>query len=199
MAQHVLIYYHVPSDHDDMIIPNAFAMALPEGSRELKLKQLRKSFPLPGTYHFRFKMKWEGDGKCVWMDITNGESVIPKYEDNIVAKVLRLSWLDTAQPSGQPAAAGSKAAQPQRAVGTRSPAPPSQITTTPTNQGNLLGDLAGSPSNAKAAAHSPPSASSGIDDLFGGQQNNLVTPSTQKSAKSAAQGGLHSGLDDLFG
>ena len=59
-----LIYYHIPTDMDESAAPNAFPLA--KNRAEIKLKDIRAKFPLPGTYHFRFKLKW-GDGSAVFL------------------------------------------------------------------------------------------------------------------------------------
>mmetsp|Transcript_65346 Transcript_65346/g.156223 ORF Transcript_65346/g.156223 Transcript_65346/m.156223 type:complete len:159 (+) Transcript_65346:107-583(+) len=96
----VLIHYHIPGDGDDADTPNVFPVMKAGGP--VVLHDIRSKFPLPGTYHFRFKMKW-GDVAAMWMDVTNEESQVPLFDGKIVAKVVRLSW-DVAQatPNGRP-------------------------------------------------------------------------------------------------
>merc|ERR1719258_820167 len=85
----ILIYYHVPGDGDEADPPNAFPVLKAGG--QVKLQDIRTKFPLPGSYHFRFKMKF-GETSCVWMDVTNEESQVPMYDGKVVAKVTRVSW-----------------------------------------------------------------------------------------------------------
>ena len=47
--------------------------------------QVRAAFPLPGQYHFRFKVKH--DASYVWMDITSEDAVVPNTQGRIVMKV----------------------------------------------------------------------------------------------------------------
>eukprot|EP00438_Fugacium_kawagutii_P005751 Skav227239 [mRNA] locus=scaffold2789:107509:108409:- [translate_table: standard] len=65
----------------------------------VKLKDVKATFPLPGQYHFRFKMKWESG--AVWMDVTNEESMVPTFEDKVIAKVLRVNWGKKKQSNSQ--------------------------------------------------------------------------------------------------
>ena len=51
-----IIYYHLPSDNDDGSFPNAFP--IPKNQADIKLKDIKEKFPLPGTYHFRFKVSF---------------------------------------------------------------------------------------------------------------------------------------------
>mmetsp|Transcript_13456 Transcript_13456/g.30509 ORF Transcript_13456/g.30509 Transcript_13456/m.30509 type:complete len:156 (-) Transcript_13456:40-507(-) len=85
----VLIHYHIPGDGDEADIPNVFPVMKAGGP--VVLQDIRSKFPLPGTYHFRFKMKF-GDVAAMWMDVTNEESQVPLFDGKIVAKVVRLSW-----------------------------------------------------------------------------------------------------------
>merc|ERR1712232_102980 len=79
-----------------------------------QLRDIRARFPLPGTYHFRFKMRYEQN--AIWMDVTNEDSQVPMYEEKIFCKVLRLSWTDAApgKSAAQPAAPSQPAQQPQQ-------------------------------------------------------------------------------------
>eukprot|EP00421_Protoceratium_reticulatum_P031103 CAMPEP_0168473180 /NCGR_PEP_ID=MMETSP0228-20121227/60189_1 /TAXON_ID=133427 /ORGANISM="Protoceratium reticulatum, Strain CCCM 535 (=CCMP 1889)" /LENGTH=62 /DNA_ID=CAMNT_0008489161 /DNA_START=48 /DNA_END=232 /DNA_ORIENTATION=- len=56
-AAPVWVYYWVPTDNDDEEHPNVFDV-LPSGP-SVRLRDVRARFPLPGLYHFRFRMRWE--------------------------------------------------------------------------------------------------------------------------------------------
>eukprot|EP00929_Paragymnodinium_shiwhaense_P016423 TRINITY_DN124753_c0_g1_i1.p1 TRINITY_DN124753_c0_g1~~TRINITY_DN124753_c0_g1_i1.p1 ORF type:complete len:193 (+),score=48.07 TRINITY_DN124753_c0_g1_i1:94-672(+) len=126
----VLVLYHVPSDQDEADIPNAFPV-LAKGHEGVKLQDVRAKFPLPGTYHFRFKMKW-GESAGVWMDVTNEDSPVPMWNGQVIAKVTRISWDKVALPkpgSATAAAApknGAARAPPQAAA-----PPPAQAAAAP--------------------------------------------------------------------
>ena len=52
--------YFIPSDGDDPAHPNVFQ--LPSGlvsSGEVRCADVKRHFPLPGRYHFRFKKKFK--------------------------------------------------------------------------------------------------------------------------------------------
>jgi hypothetical protein len=83
------VCYHIPSDRDDEEHPNAFA--IPKPAEEVTLRDIRQAFPVPGDYHFRFKVKMETGS--YWIDFTEGNSCVPTWGSRrIIAKVLRLSW-----------------------------------------------------------------------------------------------------------
>lgn len=60
-----LIQYYIPEDKDDPDSPNIFA--IPQNKTNLKLCHIYESFPLKGTYIFRFK--YAHDGFTVWLDL----------------------------------------------------------------------------------------------------------------------------------
>ena len=87
-----LVYYHIPSDRDDADHPNGFY--IPKNPEEITLSDIRREFPLPGEYHFRFRVA-TGSGD-IWMDHTDERgSVAFLNGKKIVLKVLRLSWTKT--------------------------------------------------------------------------------------------------------
>jgi len=80
------VCYHIPTDRDEPDHPNAFV--IPMHANEITLGDVKQTFPLPGNYHFRFKV--EGG---FWMDCTDECTHVPLFAGKrIVAKVLRLSW-----------------------------------------------------------------------------------------------------------
>mmetsp|Transcript_64152 Transcript_64152/g.128820 ORF Transcript_64152/g.128820 Transcript_64152/m.128820 type:complete len:187 (-) Transcript_64152:98-658(-) len=107
----VLIYYYIPEDKDEADIPNAFPVLKPGG--EIRLRDIRAKFPLPGKYHFRFKMRLGDTSSALWMDVTNEDSQVPMFDGKIVAKVTRLSWGQAASsslPAQSPSAPAAEAA-----------------------------------------------------------------------------------------
>merc|ERR1719270_1854057 len=130
-ARPVLVYYHILEDKDDAETPNAFPL-LPMGGG-VKLQDIRAKFPLPGQYHFRFKMRLSEASPLLWMDMTNEDSQVPLLDGKIVAKVTRISWerrVETTPAQAVPASAVNRvpAPSPTRAapVDTRGRAPQQQ-------------------------------------------------------------------------
>mmetsp|Transcript_138866 Transcript_138866/g.252770 ORF Transcript_138866/g.252770 Transcript_138866/m.252770 type:complete len:180 (+) Transcript_138866:106-645(+) len=172
LAQPTLVYYYIPGDDDEVEHPNAFTVS--SRGNGVKLKDIRAHFPLPGAYHFRFKMKW--DTASVWMDVTNEDSSVPIFEEKIIAKVLRLSW----DPNSSPGTKGPSAAS----TGPPAPAPPPEIGVQPGSQ-------------PKAAKKPPPPQE--VDMLnFGDVPTSGGYPAPQaKAAPNSAIGGGPGKKDDF--
>mmetsp|Transcript_56565 Transcript_56565/g.148796 ORF Transcript_56565/g.148796 Transcript_56565/m.148796 type:complete len:152 (-) Transcript_56565:4-459(-) len=147
-ARPILIFYHIPSDGDEADSPNAFPIVKPGGA--VQLKDVRAKFPLPGTYTFRFKMKF-GEGSSVWMDVTEEDERVPLFDGKVVAKVTRVEW---------GAKKGAAPAQPAAAA-----PPPVQQRPQVVPDAISFGDGRAAPSRAP-----PPAPQGGKDDfdmLFG--------------------------------
>lgn len=83
------VYYHIPADHDDPEHPNVFQIN--KQPNEIRLKDVKHRFPLPGVYHFRFKLE-DKPSSYVWVDVNTDESKLPFFKDKVIAKVLRIAW-----------------------------------------------------------------------------------------------------------
>ena len=83
-----MIYYTIPEDFDDFEQPNAFGIGKPIA--EIKLSDIKRLFPIEGTYHFRFK--YVSNKNTLWMDLKDDQSIAIAYQNNIVMKVTRSSW-----------------------------------------------------------------------------------------------------------
>ena len=80
------VCYHLPSDRDDPEHPNMFSIP----KNEITLGDLKRTFPLPGEYHFRAKIKFENSS--FWKDLVDDSQIVPSYAGRVVVKVLRISW-----------------------------------------------------------------------------------------------------------
>eukprot|EP01068_Selenidium_serpulae_P009850 Selendium_serpulae@DN5336_c0_g1_i1.p1 len=98
------VYYHIPGDQDDADHPNAFPIF--KHAADVRLKDVKHRFPLPGQYHFRFKLKH--DGSFVWVDVTNDDSSLPSFKNQLIAKVLRVSWSSDRKHDRRATASSSK-------------------------------------------------------------------------------------------
>ena len=58
--------------------------------KDIRLKDIKENFPLPGNYYFRFKFEFME--KSVWIDFNNPVGALPKYDGKIIMKVTRLSF-----------------------------------------------------------------------------------------------------------
>eukprot|EP00980_Cylindrotheca_fusiformis_P006150 scaffold1319_cov126-Cylindrotheca_fusiformis.AAC.39 len=95
------IRYFIPEDGDDELNPNVFLAPKPRHpGTPPTLGSVRDAFPLPGTYHFRFKSPLYPGGDRdkgampVWMDLINDSDHIPTWKNAVVAKVTRVSMED---------------------------------------------------------------------------------------------------------
>ena len=90
--------YFLPEDGDNEDAPNVFLAPKPNrpGYPPL-LGQIKNAFPLPGTYHYRFKTALvpgtdrEKNAVPVWMDCVDDSQPVPVWQGSIIAKVTRIS------------------------------------------------------------------------------------------------------------
>merc|ERR1712021_300077 len=80
-----VIYYMVQGDRDDPEHPNAFVVSKPYD--KIVVGDVREVFPLSGTFHFRFKIKYGAFGH-VWLDLTDDSRKVPICDGKITLKVL---------------------------------------------------------------------------------------------------------------
>jgi len=80
------VHYIIPADGDEVDHPNVFSVTHPIDG--LRLKQAKKAFPVPGTYHFRTKFKWKST--FVWLDVTDENSVLPTFDGRVFMKAVRM-------------------------------------------------------------------------------------------------------------
>lgn len=93
------IRYFLPEDGDDELHPNVFLAPRPrQPNQPPLLKDIKASFPLPGTFHFRFKSsllpgaeQYSKNGMAVWMDCVDDHRPVPVWKNSIIAKVSRIS------------------------------------------------------------------------------------------------------------
>lgn len=97
------IRYFVPEDGDLEEHPNIYLMPKPAQSGfSPRLKDVKDSFPMPGTYHFRFKCPLipgtdrEKSAVSVWMDCVDDNQHVGVWRNTIVAKVTRINMNDDA-------------------------------------------------------------------------------------------------------
>ena len=85
VPEHTLIYYYVPEDRDDLAVPNAYLVRKPLA--EVTLETIEETFPMAGSYTFRFK--YSHGGNKVWLDLVKKSVPVPKYDNKIIMKVTR--------------------------------------------------------------------------------------------------------------
>ncbi|CAM9213759.1 unnamed protein product [Phaeothamnion confervicola] len=94
-----VFYYLQGEDGESESNPNVFQV--PNASRDVRLGQFMESFPLRrhgGQYHFRFRAPDPVSGYC-WLELRDPSATLPRYDDMVCAKVLRLDRLPQPKPS----------------------------------------------------------------------------------------------------
>ncbi|KAL7552599.1 hypothetical protein ACHAWF_015835 [Thalassiosira exigua] len=157
------IRYFLPEDGDNEDTPNVFVA--PKPSRPgypPMLGQIRGSFPLPGSYHFRFKTALipgtdrDKNALPVWMDCVDDSEPVPVWQNSIIAKVTRVDMEDDDEYDEDFAGAGVSNEVPRSVSNLSAPpvhsAPPKAAeTNTAHSTDSLLGALDGPPAQAPAA------------------------------------------------
>jgi hypothetical protein len=95
------IRYFLPEDGDSEAHPNVFLSpkATHPGAPPT-LGQIKDAFPLPGSYHFRFKSPVvpgadrEKGAMAVWMDCIDDRQIVATWKGAIITKVTRVSMDD---------------------------------------------------------------------------------------------------------
>ncbi|KAA0153307.1 hypothetical protein FNF27_02745 [Cafeteria roenbergensis] len=172
------VSYFVPHDGDVEEHPNVFRVDRPVA--EVRLRDIRDAFPLPGEYLFRFKAQF---GKThVWLDLTDDDAAVPRFEGSIVSKVARLSFA---------ASAGSEPLLPAAAASKGVSASSQRAAAAPTASAARSGSDAGG-------------ADGNLDDIFGsddapatdGSSTGRGTPGGAAAAGSSEHDGALDGLFD---
>ncbi|CEG46200.1 apicomplexan specific region near n-terminus [Plasmopara halstedii] len=80
-----MLNYFVPEDGDTSDHLNVVPLPRVE---QLRLLHVKKSFPLPGDFHFRFKTAFEGT--YVWLDVVNDADPVPDFNGLVISKISRV-------------------------------------------------------------------------------------------------------------
>ena len=67
------VFYYVPEDNEEPSTLNTFTIY--KATNDITLNDIRKYFPLPGDYHFRFQFKYQNSH--VWLDLSNEKCKLP--------------------------------------------------------------------------------------------------------------------------
>lgn len=73
---------------------------------------IKHAFPLPGTYLFRFKTRY--NKSAVFMDVFRDGDRLPHFDQKVVMKVTRLSFGGAERPSSSDAVHASEDHSPTR-------------------------------------------------------------------------------------
>jgi hypothetical protein len=91
----ILVYYYLPQDGDDPEHPNVFCVPDREASN-LTIADIRRLFPLAGTYLFRVKHSYQN--RLVWLDPATASARVPTYNGRVFVKATRVAWEPTPLP-----------------------------------------------------------------------------------------------------
>lgn len=177
------ISYFIPEDGDSEDHPNIFLMQKPTQSGfSPRLRDIKESFPMPGTYHFRFKTPLipgtdrEKGAFAVWMDCTHDDQHVGVWRNTIFAKVTRISMEDDddedigggaedfyhATPAPVPSTRTAAAPQQRQRTQQQPPARAAAPDPVVAESDNLLGVFDEQPAAAPAA---PPSNEGNLLDV----------------------------------
>ncbi|KAL9181412.1 hypothetical protein ACHAXT_010217 [Thalassiosira profunda] len=171
------IRYFLPEDGDQEDTPNVFLAPKPSrpGYPPL-LGQIKGSFPLPGSYHFRFKTALvpgtdrEKNAVPVWMDCVDDDEPVHVWQGAIVAKVTRISMEDEEYDEDFDRVGASRAASTMSAASVHSatakPATATSTTHSMHSSESLLGGFDDPPAPAAPAASTASSVHSSSGDLL---------------------------------
>ena len=160
--------YFLPEDGDNEDTPNVFLAPKPsrQGYPPL-LGQIKDTFPLPGTYHFRFKTALvpgtdrDKNAVAVWMDCVDDSKPVPVWQNAIVAKVTRLGLDEEEFVERAPARVRAESSASVHS----SSQPVADIHAQSTNEGSLLGSFDDPPAPAPIATSSARSSSGNLLDV----------------------------------
>ncbi|ETV82867.1 hypothetical protein H257_04644 [Aphanomyces astaci] len=155
--------YFIPDDGDTPDHLNIFPIPS-QHKNSLKLSHIKKEFPIPGQFHFRFKQAFEGT--YVWLDVDDDDPV-PDFNGLIISKISRISDSEVPSPSANTSSAPNKSAS--------SVLP--RVSTSPAAVPDLIQTNVATPKAADAAA---PKVFN--DDLVG----LMSTPITSQSPRGPA-------------
>ncbi|ETI45749.1 hypothetical protein, variant 1 [Phytophthora nicotianae CJ01A1] len=88
-----MLNYFVPEDGDSSDHLNVVPLPRVE---QLRLQHVKKSFPLPGDFHFRFKTAFEGT--YVWLDVVNDADPVPDFNGLVICKISRVQRESSTRP-----------------------------------------------------------------------------------------------------
>jgi len=167
------IRYFLPEDGDHEDTPNVFLSPKPtRPGYPPMLGQIKGSFPLPGSYHFRFKTALvpgtdrDKHAVPVWMDTVDDNEPVPVWQNSIFAKVTRLGMGDDGEDFDEDfASAGySRDESNGSSASVQSAQPKTVHETVPTpsvqSSESLLGGAFDDPPAPAAPAPAAPAASS---------------------------------------
>ncbi|OWZ23639.1 hypothetical protein PHMEG_0001443 [Phytophthora megakarya] len=192
-----MLNYYVPEDGDSSDHLNVVPLPRVE---QLRLQHVKKSFPLPGAFHFRFKTAFEGT--YVWLDVVNDADPVPDFNGLVICKISRVQRQSSTRPAERTETPKAQVEAPDLIETSEPPPSPAkreepQAAQKPFNNDlvGLLADPVPSPTPQAPSAPSPvpppspapPQASRDPFDVFAGNNTAPMRP-TPISANMSSNG-----------
>ncbi|KAG7396516.1 hypothetical protein PHYBOEH_002169 [Phytophthora boehmeriae] len=190
-----MLNYFVPEDGDTSDHLNV--VPLPRVD-QLRLQHVKKCFPLPGDFHFRFKTAFEGT--YVWLDVVNDADSVPDFNGLVICKISRVQRESSTRPPERTETPKSQVEAPDLIETSEPPPSPAKREEPQTAQKTFNNDLVGLlsdpvPSPKTPSAPSPvppvqanPPAARDPFDVFAGNSTAPMRP-TPISATMASSNG----------
>jgi len=204
------IKYFLPEDGDNEENPNVFLAPKPSrpGYPPL-LGQIKDTFPLPGSYHFRFKTALvpgtdrDKHAVAVWMDCVEDSKPVPVWQNSIVAKVTRLGFEEEVFVESAPSRVRTDSNVSAASVHSSTQPLATEINTQSTHD-SLLGSFDDPPAPAPAVTSSSRTASGNLLDVDNhlpsapASGNSLLDMDVTGYGKSSAAAPAATAHDDLL-
>ena len=190
MSGRTLVNYVIAEDVDDFEHPNVFAVH--KNIEKLCISDIIDAFPLPGDYHFRFKVDFKKT--FVWEDAVHMDVPVPTYKGGVSLKISRLrpsepSRNKSVSPASLPAASTQGIAPSKRVSPVRNRRPSSEDLLNMLGSDNTfidsVADFSGRTSGSSPNAF-------GNDDLMGVDFG--TSPVNTPPMMNTALGGMGNGL-----
>ncbi|KAG3102344.1 hypothetical protein PI124_g12480 [Phytophthora idaei] len=196
-----VLNYFVPEDGDSSDHLNV--VPLPRVD-QLRLQHVKKSFPLPGDFHFRFKTAFEGT--YVWLDVVNDADPVPDFNGLVICKISRVQRESLTRPPERTETPKVQVEAPDLIETSEPPPSPTKREEPQAVQKTFNNDLVGlmadpvpsptpqapsAPSPVPPKSPAPPQAARDPFDVFAGNSTAPMRPtpiSATMSANNAPRG-----------
>ena len=84
----MIVQYYIQNES----LKEPYAYSVTPAAQELTIGDIKKTFPLPGNYYFRFKtvLQDEAPPMTVWLDDLDDLAPVPTFKDQVIFKALQI-------------------------------------------------------------------------------------------------------------